>query len=217
MKARRTIALVDDHELVARGLATLLEPFYDVAIVAHSGRELLARLHGTHVDCVLLDLSMPDQSGLEVLPTLKRDHSGIRVIMVTMHADRSLVQATMGMGADGYVPKDAGLGELREAIETVLEGRLFVSTRIPRHTEQSGPGAAHPSLASLSPQQERIFLLIGDGLSSAAIGKAMGVTERTVAFHRANIRKKLGIDTELGLHRLAVLIRNSGSETGGSR
>ena len=209
MTARRTLAIADDHELVARGLATLLAPHFDIRVVAHSGRELLDQLRRNPVDCVLLDLSMPDQSGLDVLPKVKQDHPGIRVIMVTMHADRALVHATMAIGADGYVPKDAELSDLREAIEAVLAGHPYVSPKSPRHTERTGLRAIHPSLASLTPQQEKILLLIGEGHSSAAIGKTIGVSEATIAFHRANIRKKLGIENELSLHRFAVLVRTN--------
>lgn len=209
MTIPHSLAIVDDHELVARGLAVLLQSHYDVPVVAHSGRELMQQLERHPVDCVLLDLSMPEQSGLEVLPLIKRRYPGIKVIMVTMHADRSLVQATLGLGADGYVPKDAELPELCEAIDAVLAGHQFVSRRVPKHTERTSLEALHPSLASLTPQQEKILLLIGEGLSSAAIGKAIGLTEATIAFHRANLRRKLGIDTELGLHRYAVLMRSS--------
>lgn len=205
---RCSIAIADDHELVARGLANLLEPFHEVYVVAHSGRELLESLERRSVDCVLLDLSMPDHSGLDVLPELKRRFPKSKVIMVTMHVDRSLVQASLSLGADGYVPKDANLGELREAIATVLSGERYISGRVPKHTDRTGLQALHPSLATLTLRQEKILLLIGEGLSSAAIGKSFGLTEATIAFHRANIRRKLGIESELGLHRFAVLIRS---------
>jgi DNA-binding NarL/FixJ family response regulator len=206
---RCSLAIADDHELVARGLATLLAPHYDVPVVAHSGRELMHLLADTSVDCVLLDLSMPDQSGLEVLPKLKRDHPKTKVIMVTMHADRSLAQASLSRGADGYVTKDAELPELCKVIETVLAGHKYISPRVPKHTERTGLHAIHPSLASLTPQQERILVMIAEGLTSAAIGKAIGLTEATIAFHRANIRRKLGIENERGLHQFAVLLQSA--------
>ncbi|HSE66286.1 MAG TPA: response regulator transcription factor [Gemmatimonadales bacterium] len=204
---RCSLAIADDHELVARGLANLLAPFYEIVGVVHSGRELLELLGKGPVDCVLLDLSMPDQSGLEVLPQLKQGYPASKVIMVTMHADRWLVQESLRRGADGYITKDDGIAEVREAIDAVLSGKQFVSARVPKHTDRTSLHALHPSMASLTPQQEKILLLLGEGLSSAAMGKAIGLTEATVAFHRANLRRKLGIDSELGLHRFAVLVR----------
>lgn len=206
---RRTIILADDHELVARGLANLLAPHHDVVAVVHSGAELLDCLQQLSAECVLLDLSMPEQSGLDVLPTLARRWPDLRVLMLTMHADRALADATMALGAAGYVTKDAGLPELLTAIERICEGGRFLTPRIPKHTFSTSLHARHPALSSLTPQQERILLLIGEGRSSAEIAREIRLTESTVAFHRANLRRKLGIENELGLCRFAVLIRTA--------
>src|SRR5688500_20385634 len=119
MTIPHSLAIVDDHELVARGLAVLLQSHYDVPVVAHSGRELMQELEPHPEDCVLLDLSMPEQSGLEVLPLIKRRNPACKVIMMTMHADRSLVQATLSLGSDVYVRNDAGLRTLGDAIDAV--------------------------------------------------------------------------------------------------
>ena len=106
---RHTLVLADDHELVARGLATLLAPHHDIAAVVHSGGELLGCLGRLRVDCVLLDVSMPLQSGLDVLPELRRRWPELKILMLTMHADSVLAEAALGLGAAGYVPKDAAL------------------------------------------------------------------------------------------------------------
>jgi DNA-binding NarL/FixJ family response regulator len=182
--------------------------------VVHSGAELLGWLGRQAVDCVLLDLSMPRQSGLEVLPELHRRWPELHVIMLTMHSDRALAEATLALGAAGYVPKDAGLPELLLAIETVCSGGRHLSQLIPKHTERTSLHALHPALCSLTPQQERILLLLGEGRSSAAIAKELGLSESTITFHRANLRRKLGIETELGLHRFAVLMRTAVTEEG---
>jgi DNA-binding NarL/FixJ family response regulator len=210
--SRRIIAIADDHELFARGTASLLAPHHEVGGVARSGRELLALLRHSSIECVLLDLSMPDQSGLEVLPELQREWPGLRTIVLTMHVDRTLANAALGLGAHGYVPKDAGLDELLLAIDEVCAGRRYVSPRIPKHTERTGLQARHPSLASLTPRQQRILLLLGKGMSSAAIAQEIGLTLSTITFHRANLRRKLGIDSKLGLHQLAVLVQSELSE-----
>lgn len=211
---RHSLALADDHELVARGLATLLAPHHDVLAVVHSGAELLGYLERTRVDCVLLDVSMPGQSGLDVLPELHRRWPELKILMLTMHADRVLAEAALGLGAAGYVPKDATLPELLGAIDAVCTGRHYLSPLVPRHTDRTSMHALHPALCSLTPQQERILLLLGEGLSSAAIAKEIGLSESTVTFHRANLRRKLGIETELGLNRFAVLMRSAVAERG---
>lgn len=210
--SRHILALADDHELFARGTATMLSPHHDVAGLTHSGHELKELLRRTPVDCVLLDLSMPGESGLQVLPELRQEWPALRIIVVTMHVDRNLANAALGLGAHGYVPKDANLDELLLAIDEVFAGRRYVSARIPRHTERTGLQARHPSLASLTPRQQRILFLLGEGLTSAAIAEKVGLTLSTITFHRANLRRKLGIGSELGLHQLAVLVRSGLSE-----
>ena len=209
---RRTLVLADDHELVVRGLATLLAPHHDVVAIVHSGAELLGCLGRERPDCVLLDVSMPHQSGLDVLPELRRRWPALRVLMLTMHADRVLAEAALGLGALGYVVKDAALPELLEAIDTVCAGRQYLSPLVPKHTERTSLHALHPALCSLTPQQEKILLLLGEGRSSAEIADAVGLSESTITFHRANLRRKLGIENELGLHRFAVLMRTSLAE-----
>jgi DNA-binding NarL/FixJ family response regulator len=209
---RHTLVLADDHELVARGLATLLAPHHDVLATAHSGLELFACLTKLTPECVLLDVSMPGQSGLDVLPELRRRWPALKVIMLTMHADRVLAEAALGLGAAGYLPKDAGLPELLGAIDAICAGHHYLSPLVPKHTERTGLHALHPALASLSPRQEQILLLLGEGRSSATIAREVGLSESTIAFHRANLRRKLGIENELGLHRFAVLMRTAVTE-----
>lgn len=206
--SRHILAIADDHVLFARGTASLLAPYHEIAGVTHSGRELQESLRRTAVECVLLDLSMPGQSGLQVLPELRQEWPELLIIVLTMHIDRNLANAALGLGADGYVPKDVDLRELLLAIDEVFAGRHYVSPRIPKHTECTGLNARHPLLASLTSRQQRILFLLGEGMTSAAIAEKIGLSLSTITFHRANLRRKLGIDTELGLHQLAVLVRS---------
>lgn len=206
---RHTLVLADDHELVTRGLATLLAPHHDIIATVHSGRELFACLARLTPECVLLDVSMPGQSGLDVLPELRRRWPALKVIMLTMHLDRVLAEHALGLGAAGYVPKDAGLPELLGAIDAVCAGQHYLSPLVPKRTERTGLHALHPALSSLSPRQEQILLLLGEGRSSATIAREVGLSESTIAFHRAELRRKLGIENELGLHRFAVLMRTA--------
>ena len=204
---RCSLVLADDHELVVGGLANLLEPHHDVLATVHNGAELLGVLTRHRTDVVLLDLSMPRKSGLDVLPELRKRWPKLKILILTMHLDRQLVDLTVSLGAAGYVPKDSGLPDLLTAIDAVMKGEHYISPLIPKHTERTSLHALHPALCSLTPQQQKILLLLGEGRSSAAIGKAMGLTESTITFHRANLRRKLGIESELGLVRFAVLMR----------
>ncbi len=212
-----SVVVADDHDLVAKGLAAVLAGHHEVVGIVHSGKELVELLQRSPAQGVLLDLSMPGQSGLEILPKLRDRWPHLKVIILTMHVDRTLADTALGLGAHGYVPKDACLEDLLTAIDAVFAGETYVSPLIPRHSSQRSMKAAHPSLATLTPRQEEILLMLADGQSSAAIADRLGVCESTVTFHRANLRRKLGISTELGLHEFAVLMRVSLSQRRSSR
>ncbi|HEV8149857.1 MAG TPA: response regulator transcription factor [Gemmatimonadales bacterium] len=211
--ARRSLVLADDHELVARGLASLLTPHHEVAGIVHTGNDLLALLERDTPECVLLDISMPERNGLDVLPDLRRRWPNLKVLVVTMHLDRALADRVLSLGADGFVPKDAGVEDLLAAIETVFAGKKYMSPRVPKHTDRCGLAALHPALISLTPRQQQILFLISEDRSTAAIAKELALTESTVSFHRTNIRRKLGIDSEPGLYRFAQLMRDALAET----
>jgi DNA-binding NarL/FixJ family response regulator len=207
MAPRARLVLADDHELIARGLEKLLMDRYDVLGVAHSGAELLELLAHETPDCVLLDISMPDRNGLEILPELRAVRPNLKILMLTMYVDRVLADTALSLGAHGFVPKDCGVEELRTAIDEVLAGNIHVSPRIPKRTDRSGLAATHPSLAALTPRQHEVLRLLGEGKSTEGIARTLHLMVSTVSYHRAHLRKKLGIDTEWGLIRYAVLMR----------
>jgi DNA-binding NarL/FixJ family response regulator len=200
------LIIADDHHLLVEGLRAMLTPRFDVVAVAHSGGELLAILPIIQADCLLLDLALPGRNGLELLPDIRDLQPHLKVLVVTMHVDRMLADVVVRDGAHGFVPKDSDLAELEHAIMTVLEGRRYVSPRVPSSSRKLGLGAEHQALARLTPRQQAVVRLIGRGKSSAEIGRILGVSPATVALHRHNIRRTLGIETEWGLVRYAILI-----------
>lgn len=206
---RPRLILADDHHLLVDMLRTTLGRRFEIAAVAHDGDALLALLPRTEADCLLLDISLPGRNGLELIPEVRRSRPGLKVLVVTMHVDRSLADAAFNTGANGFIPKDSGLEELERAIDAVLKGERYVSPRIPPHSQHLSIAASHPALSKLTPRQHEIVRLIGDGRTTAEIAEILGLSQRTIGFHRTNIRKTLGIDTELGLARQAVLFRMS--------
>lgn len=207
MKSKPRLILADDHHLLVEGLKGMLSHHFDIVGVAHSGYQLLALLRTQDADCLLLDLSMPDRNGLELIPDIRAARPGLRILIVTMHLDRVLADAVLRAGANGFIPKDSGHDELETAINTVLAGKRYLSPRVPAITFRAGLAAEHPALTTLTPRQIDILKLIAEGKSSADIGAALGVSANTITFHRANLRKKLGVDSEWGLIRLAILLQ----------
>jgi DNA-binding NarL/FixJ family response regulator len=197
---------VDDHRLVAEGMSAILARHFDVIGVAGSAPALRELLRSHDADCVLLDLTMPGLNGLELIPELRAAHPGMRILIVTMHLDRALADASFDAGADGFIPKDSGHDELMTAIHAVLGGQRYTSPRVPKATDRVALRATHAAVACLTRRQQQILHLIADGKSTDEIAAALGVTSYTVTYHRHNLRRVLGIKNEQGLLRFAVLV-----------
>ena len=205
-RERARLVIADDHRMVVQGLEQMLGDRYDIAGVAYAGDELLALLERTPADVVLLDLSLPGRSGLDILPDIRVLQPALKVLVLTMHADRVLAEAALAAGALGFVPKDAGMEELKLALTEVLAGRRYVSPRVPKSSHRMALDALHASLAKLTERQQTILRLLGQGLSSAEIGEKLGLSENTITFHRKRIRTVLGLTSEWELTRQAILV-----------
>ena len=204
--ARPRLVIADDHRVVVQGLQQLLGDRFDIVGVAYAGDELLKLLEGTQSDGLLLDLSLPGRNGLDILPEIRALQPDLKVLVLTMHADRVLAEASVAAGALGFVPKDAGMDELEMALQQVLAGRRYVSPRVPKSSHRVALDAMHASLARLTERQQTILRLLGQGLSSADIGEKLGLSENTITFHRRRIRTILGLASEWELMRQAILV-----------
>lgn len=214
MSDKRRILLVDDHQLLLEGLRLALQDEFEIVGALTSGTAVLPACRELAPDAVLLDLSLPDRSGLEIISDLQAELPQIRILVITMHADRVMADASLQSGAHGFVPKDSAMPELKAALRAILAGERFVSSRIPRlGSLRAYPPDTAVGLAQLTPRQRRIVHLIGEGKRTADIAADLGVTLPTITFHRQVIRKTLGIDTEYGLLRYSILVRMSGEET----
>ncbi|HEV8355995.1 MAG TPA: response regulator transcription factor [Gemmatimonadales bacterium] len=210
--ARPRLYLVDDHRLMLEGMALALRDQYEIVGCSQLGEGVAEACRELLPDAVLLDLSLPDRSGLEVIMDLREAVPDARVIVVTMHADRIMADASFQSGAHGFVPKDAGTAELKQALEHVLAGGLFISELIPKQTHHTTPTDSAVWLGRLTPRQQQIVRMLGEGKRTQDIARELSIDKATVTFHRARIRKALGIDTEWGLVRYALLVRMSEQE-----
>jgi len=208
---RRSLVLIcDDHPLMSQGLRSLLNPSLLVVGVVNDGRDVLDEIERTRPEILLLDLSMPHRNGLELLPDIVRAFPELKILVVTMHVERAIADLAIQKGAHGFIPKEASADELNRAISAVLEGETFISPRVPRRAIRGSAALEHPALDRLTPRHLQILRLIGDGKSTGEIAEALGVSPRTVEFHRASIRKALGITTEWGLMRFAIMLPPEG-------
>jgi DNA-binding NarL/FixJ family response regulator len=206
--AKPRLILVDDHRMIVDGLRSTLRATYDIVGVAFGGKELLALLKTRSADCLLLDLQLPDRLGLDLIPDVLALRPEMRILVVTMFLDRCIADAALAAGAHGFIPKDADRKELKRAIADVLAGERHVSPRVPRTSNRrTSLEALHPALQRLTPHQQTVFRLLGDGKSETEIAHSLGVGPSIVTFHKQRIQKTPGLDTRASLVRFAVLVR----------
>lgn len=207
MSPKPRLLLVDDHHMVLQGLRLELEPEFEIVGMLATGTQVAEQCRKLQPDLVLLDLSLPDRGGLEVIADIWSAGSNTRILIVTMHRDRILADACLHAGAAGFIPKDADVGELKSAIRQVLAGKSYLSPLVPdRPPKFSSMDIAFP-LAQLTPRQQTILRLLGDGKSTACIAAELHLSANTVTFHRARIRKALGIPSEFALLKYALMVK----------
>lgn len=206
---RAAVLIADDHPLVSQGLRALLRPNFVVVGVVNDGREVQAIAEQTKPDIILLDMSMPHRNGLELIPELIAAFPAMKILVVTMHVDRALADLALQAGAHGFIPKESSAEELNEAIQAVLEGQRYISPKIPRRSFRDGSAMVHPGLDRLTPRHLQILRMIGDGKDTQEIADAVGLSPRTVEFHRSSIRKALGVTSEWALMRFAIMLRDA--------
>jgi DNA-binding NarL/FixJ family response regulator len=203
------LLLAEDHELVGQGFVAVLSADYDFVATVTDGARVVEEVSRHAPDVLLLDLSLPNRNGIDLLPELRSRCPDVRVLVVTMHVDPHLVEMTLKLGAAGFVPKNATMDELRTAIEEVLAGRKYLSPKLPKQAYRGG--VADPmGFSRLTERQQNIVRMIGKGMNSEQIAEALGLTVWTVSFHRKNIRRALGIHTDMEMYRYAMLVGSEG-------
>lgn len=197
------ILLADDHALLLEALRLLLSPVGQVIGTANDGAMLLSMADALHPDIIITDLSMPGTSGFEVLRAIRKRPSPIPVLVLTVHADIGTLRTAMAAGAAGYLVKSAASAELAEAVRTVLTGKPYIPPMM-REIYDEGP---RTGIEQLSARQRSVLDAIATGRSAKQIAALLGITERTVAFHKEQLRKRLGAHSDV---EMVQLLRSTG-------
>jgi DNA-binding NarL/FixJ family response regulator len=204
------ILIADDHHLVREGIRQVLQAGDDFDVVgqASDGAEALRLAESLGPDVLVLDVSMPGQSGLEVTSALRSRAPGVRVLMLSVHDHPQYVIEAVRAGARGYLRKDTEPAELRRAIRAVARGESFFSPSVARHLSaaiqgDTAPGAAD-RLAGLTPREREVLRGIAEGSTNKEIAAALGLSSRTVESYRESLMRKLGLYTVAELTRLAL-------------
>ncbi len=193
------LLLVDDHLIVRLGLSALLKGFPQLEVIGEAGTcaEALSETLRLKPDVVLLDIRLPDGSGLDVCRTLQQKALDTKVLILTSYADDRLVFDSIAAGADGYLLKEIHGEELVRAIESVATGKSVldpaVTRRVMARASRLSEGSAENKLDRLSPQERRVVAGVAEGKTNKEIGQEMGLSDKTVKNYLSNALDKLNL------------------------
>ena len=204
------VLIADDHALVRRGFRRLLEddPRIQVVGEAGSGLEAVEMAQNLHPHVLLLDISMPELSGLEAAEELARAVPGVKLLVLSMYSDEAYVRQALRLGAKGYLLKDAANLDLAQAVMAVAQGQTYLSPEVARILaqafQQGRTQAADDPYERLTLREKQILQLVGQGKANKEIASLLSISPNTVAVHRANLMATLGVHGTAELVLFAV-------------
>jgi two-component system, NarL family, response regulator NreC len=205
------VVLVDDHTIVREGLRLLLRSAADIAVVgeADSGHAALDVAERIRPDIVVLDLDMPDGDGMAALRSLQQALPDVRVLVLTVHAERERLVQLLEAGARGYLTKEAASQDLIEAIRVVAAGevyvrpvaaRLLAAAVVPQHTAKT----ARDRFQALSEREQITLRLVAEGYSGAEIARQLAISTKTIDAYKHRVQEKLGLEHRTDYVRFAI-------------
>lgn len=209
-KSKKRILLVDDHPIMRHGLAQLIrmESDLDVCGEAGSAAEALKVIAKLKPDLVVVDLTLPDKHGLELVKDIQVMHEGTLMLVLSMHDEALYAERVLRAGARGYVMKETAADNLVQAVRRVLDGGIYVSDRMAGQMLELLAGQRKNATASplerLTDRELEVLQLIGQGRATRHIAQQLHISARTVDAHRAHIKDKLQLEDGPALVRYAV-------------
>jgi DNA-binding NarL/FixJ family response regulator len=208
---KRCILVVDDHPLVRAGVCALIHGEPDLAVCGEAGTasEALALFRRTTPDVVIVDLALPDGSGLDLVKRLAGAENPPRILVCSMHEESLFAERALKAGAHGYINKQEATSHVISAIRRILSGQIYLSAHMTEVTLQRLAGGkagseVTASVQNLSNRELEVFRLTGQCLSSSQIAEHLHLSVKTVETHRANIKRKLNLKSGNELTRYAV-------------
>lgn len=203
------IALVDDHRMFREVLHAALTAETGIEVVAEagSGAEALQLPGSSAFDVLVLDIALPDMSGIEIARLFRERHPQVQILALSGYADRLFIDEMLKAGALGYVLKSAGADELLAAIRAVAGGQFFLSPGASNsmlRSQLGGLPGQMPPISVLGKREQQVLRLIAAGRRSAEIARELGITTGTVSVHRSNLKKKLALSSTAELTRYAI-------------
>lgn len=202
---RIRVLLADDHPLTLEGIRAFLEPHCTSVETVSDGRALLEECLRFQPELIVLDITMPLLNGIDAAIQIKKFLPAVKLVFITMHSDPAYLEAALNSGATGYVLKSAVREELLDAVKSAMEGHIYVSPGLSSENlgRFSDPKRAAAALR-LSSRERETLQLIAEGKATKEIAYILEISVKTVAFHRENIKRKLGLKTTAEMTRHAL-------------
>lgn len=211
MQKKRKIVIAEDYRILREGLRVLISSNPDLEVVgeAEDGKDAIQCVERLAPDLILVDLSMPRTNGMDAIREINRRCPGTKIVALTVHKAEEYVLAALEAGADGYVLKDASHAELMMAIETVLDGKSYLSPGVSEKVIEGyleGRKAVKQSTSweTLTPRERQVLKLIAEGYKNREIADYLCVSVKTVEKHRANLMQKLDLHSASALTSYAM-------------
>ena len=202
---RTRVLLADDHPLTLDGLRSFLDPHVQSIGTVTDGRALVEEALRLKPDLVISDITMPLLNGIDAATQILKALPATKILFITMHVSPAYLEAALNAGARGYVLKSSAREELIEAIERVMEGHIYVTPSLSsEHLERFTAPAQAAAALRLSAREREILQLIAEGKAAKEVAYVLSISVKTVAFHRENIKRKLGLRTTAELTKHAI-------------
>ncbi len=204
------VIIADDHAIIREGLKSLLEKKgVDVIAIAKNGREAIELAMRHRPDIIMMDISMPDLNGVDATATIRRELPETKVIALSMHSSKKIIDKMFISGASGYVLKETAFNELYNAIQEVSKGNFYLTPSIARmYLDTEGNLATNtdkvPKSKDISMKERQVLQLVAEGEKTRDIAEKLSISIKTVETHRRNIMKKLSIFSVAGLTKFAI-------------
>lgn len=202
-----TVVVADDHAIVRKGLIQIIQETKDMIIVgeAKNGREVLERLSEIKCDVLLMDMSMPDMSGLDVLKQLKPDFPNLPVLILSVHPEEQYATRVLNAGGAGYLTKDIDPEELLKAVRKVNQGGKYIGASLAEKLAYNlDPAGEKPPHEKLSDREYQVMCLIASGKTVGEIAGLIHISVKTVSTYRMRILEKMNMDNNAQLTSYAV-------------
>ncbi|WP_319541526.1 response regulator transcription factor [uncultured Pseudodesulfovibrio sp.] len=207
------IMIVDDHPLFREGLKAIVnrDNRYTVCGEAGNGREGISMARENQPDIMLVDISMPEKNGIQVIRELKSTLPKTQFIIISMHSEADYIVEAFRAGATGYMIKESAAAQLIKGLDTVAAGELFLDNALSQEvifkllqSKPDSPGSRNDPYATLTPREQEVMRKLAEGMTAKEVAEELFISPKTVENHRTNLMKKLGLKSTVELVRYAA-------------